>query len=405
VTILHRLLAYGRAVLKWDAPLEALRDRRKQGRIPTPVVVRAIMAMCFCRLGSLNALGQTRDNSLWRRWLGQELPSPDTLGRVAGLMDLEGLRAMAHHVYDRLKRGKALAPPSHGLMVAILDGHEINASYRRHCPACLERIIHTTQGDRIQYYHRLVALSLRGQDLPLMLDAEPIRPGEDEVGAALRLLDRVRDHYPRAFDVVQGDALYADPRFFRWALDHGKHALAVLKDDRRDLFQDAVRLFQDQPPATVRDAAVLRECWDLEGFTTWPQVPVPVRVVHSRETRSTCRQLDGQIEENVSDWYWVTTLPARTVSTGALVHMGHHRWDIENQGFNELVNQYHADHLYRHDPTAIQVFWLLTQLCLNVFVAFFRRNLKPAVRIAVSMLHVARMILSGLYAPLARSPT
>jgi hypothetical protein len=85
--------------------------------------------------------------------------------------------------------------------------------------------------------------------------------------------------------------------------------------------------------------------------------------------------------------------------------MGHHRWDIENQGFNELVNQYHADHLYRHDPTAIQVFWLLTQLCLNVFVAFFRRNLKPAVRIAVSMLHVARMILSGLYAPLARSPT
>jgi hypothetical protein len=225
------------------------------------------------------------------------------------------------------------------------------------------------------------------------------------VAASLRLLGRVLGQYPRAFDVIQGDALYTDPRFFQWALDHGKQALAVLKNDQRDLLQDAGRLFQDQPPTTVRDANLLRECWDLEGFTTWPQVQGPIRVVHSRETRSVRRQLDGQIHEEVSDWYWVTTLPARTVSTGAVVHMGHHRWDIENQGFNELVNQYHADHVYRHDPTALQVFWLLTQLCLNVFVAFFRRNLKPAVRTAVSMLHVARLVLSGLCAPQARSPT
>ncbi|MFA6132980.1 MAG: hypothetical protein WC869_03060 [Phycisphaerae bacterium] len=38
-------------MLKWDAPLEAIRDGRSQGRIPTSVVVRAVLAMCFCRLG------------------------------------------------------------------------------------------------------------------------------------------------------------------------------------------------------------------------------------------------------------------------------------------------------------------------------------------------------------------
>ncbi|MFH0981094.1 MAG: hypothetical protein V2A79_06115 [Planctomycetota bacterium] len=42
---------------------------------------------------------------------------------------------------------------------------------------------------------------------------------------------------------------------------------------------------------------------------------------------------------------------------------------------------------------------------LNVFVAFFRRNLKPAVQKAVSMLHVARLMLAELYLPLARGPT
>jgi IS4 transposase len=101
----------------------------------------------------------------------------------------------------------------------------------------------------------------------------------------------------------------------------------------------------------------------------------------------------------------VTTLPKAQASTHAILHLGHRRWGIENEGFNELVNQYHADHVYRHEPTAMLVFWLLTQLCLNVFTAFFRRNLKPAARAAMSMLHVARRMLAELYRPQARAPT
>jgi hypothetical protein len=391
--------------LKWDGLLDAIRDSRSRGQIATAVVVRAVLAMCFCRLGSLNALGQTAGLGLWRRWLGRALPSPDTIGRVAALLDLEGLRALGHHVYDRLKRNKALPNPAHGLIAAILDAHESHATYKRHCSGCLERRITTARGERVQYYHRLVAISLVTRDLRLMLDAEPILPGEDEIAAALRLLDRVIEQYPRAFDLVQGDALYADPRFFNFAMAHGKNAMAVLKDDRRDLLQDAKRLFEDQPPSLIRDACVRRECWDIEGFTTWPQVNGPVRVVRSRETQSVRRQLDGQVQQQTTEWYWVTTLPASVASTGAVVQIGHRRWDIENQGFNELVNQYHADHVYRHEPTAILAFWLLAQFCLNVFCAFFRRNLKPAARKAVSMLHVARLMLAELYAPLAREPT
>lgn len=391
--------------MKWDAPLDAIRDGRKQGHIPTKIILRAVLAMCLCRLGSLNALGQTKPNSFWRRWLGRDLPSPDTIGRVACLVDLEGVRALGHHLYERLKRGKALDPPPHGLIAAIVDGHETHATYKRHCSGCLERRIQTAQGERIQHYHRVVAVSLATRDLRLMLDAEPILPGEDEVAAVLRLLDRVIRHYPRAFDLIQGDAMYADPRFFHWAIEHGKYAMAVLKDDRRDLLQDAQRLFEDMPPASIRDGNCLRECWDLEGFTTWPQVKAPVRVVRSRETRSIRRQLDAHTQSQTSEWYWVTSLPMAQASTGAAVQIGHGRWDIENQGFNELVNQYHADHVYRHEPIAMLVFWLLTQLSLNIFVAFFRRNLKPAVQKAFSMLHVARLMLAALYLPWPRGPT
>jgi len=45
------------------------------------------------------------------------------------------------------------------------------------------------------------------------LDAEQQLPGEDEVACAIRLLDRVVAKYPRAFDVVIADALYARSDF------------------------------------------------------------------------------------------------------------------------------------------------------------------------------------------------
>ena len=88
----------------------------------------------------------------------------------------------------------------------------------------------------------------------------------------------------------------------------------------------------------------------------------------------------------------------------AVVDMGHDRWSIENQGFNELVNRWHAAHVYKHHPTALLVFFLLAMLCLNVFMAFYCRNLKPAVRRTVSMLHVGQLIAAELYTSIRGPP-
>jgi len=237
-----------------------------------------------------------------------------------------------------------------------------------------------------------------------MLDAEPIQPGKDEVGTALRLLDRVVRAYPRAFDVLLGDALYADSRFFNYALDHGKDALAVLKDERRDLLQDAYALFGQTPPLDLPATNGRVQAWDLEGFTTWPQVRKSVRVVRSLETKTLHRQLPPHVEEQQADWVWVTTLPKARAGSAAVLHMGHGRWTIENQGFNEMVNQRYADPVYKHEPRAIPSklrarlnFWLLAMACLHVFRAFYGRNLKPALRRAANMVNVARRIAAELH--------
>ena len=98
----------------------------------------------------------------------------------------------------------------------------------------------------------------------------------------------------------------------------------------------------------------------------------------------------------------MTTLSPLRVPTGAVVQMG--RWDVENQGFNELVNRWHADHVYRHQATAMLVTWLWTMLAANLSAAFYRRNLKPALRMAYDTLQIARLMCAELYESLPIQP-
>ncbi len=360
--------------------------------------------MMLARLGSLNALEQSRKSPFWRGWLRGELPSADTVGRVCQLVDVQTLRDANHQMYARLKRSKALAPAPHGLVMAVFDAHESHATYRRRCDGCLQRTIHTKEGDRIQYYHRTVTVQLVTANFFMLLDAEPIRPGEDEIAAALRLFDRVVDRYPRAFDVAMGDGLYARSDFFNHVRSGGKHAMAVLKDEQRDLLQDARSLCEHTEPTVRQTERGSRQYWDFDGFTTWPQCQHPVRVVRSLETTQVRRQLNQEVDTLVSDWFWVTTLPKGMAPTRVVVQFGHDRWSIENQGFNETSNRWHADHVYKHQANAMLVFWLLTMFAYNLFFAFYRRNLKSAVRDAYDTLQIGHMVIAELYHGLANRP-
>jgi len=201
---------------------------------------------------------------------------------------------------------------------------------------------------------------------------------------------------------VTGDALYAQAPFFEFVLERGKDVLTVLKDERRNLLQDAQGLFEHMEPTQTQNGSRQRCTWDAEGFRSWASLDRPLRVVRSLETTTVHRQLDKQEEPQVSDWMWVTTLSSSRASTNAVVDLGHSRWDIENQGFNELVNQWQSDHVYKHDPVAILAFWLLTMLVINVFRSFYLRNLKPQRRQHHSMLHITRCLAAELYQGLGR---
>jgi len=384
--VLTRILQYGRKIFGLEHRLEQLRDNRIKPQIPAARFYKAVFLLFLCRLPSLQALEGYRLQSALRRFLRGGMPCIDQIANISETAHLQDLRALLQRFYRQLGRNKVLRA-FHGHRLAVVDGHEINASYKRCCPACQQRELTVNGQKRIQYYHRAVVFQLVGPGFRLLLDFELLGPHEDEGTAALRLIQRVIATQPRCFDILLGDGLYPQARFFKLLRQHHKHALMVLKDERRDLLKDARALFTSPPSHCFQQGPTTYRCWDEAHFTSWESYPQGVRVVRSLETSLASDSAPAITKE----WIWVTTLPQDEVPTRNIVIFGHERWRIENEGFNELASYWHADHYFHHHPVSITAFWLMLFMAHALFHCFLR-NIQSIRRQGHSFLYWADLI-------------
>ena len=68
LAILKRLLTWAEKVATLGLLLDGFTDARRQPRIATSVIARSLWVMIVTRLGSLNAVEQTRSSLFWRRF-------------------------------------------------------------------------------------------------------------------------------------------------------------------------------------------------------------------------------------------------------------------------------------------------------------------------------------------------
>ena len=349
--------------------LAYITDRRIKPQILTIKILSAIVFIHIANLGSLNSFSQSKAG-----------PSVSTIARVADSVSLDGIREVGSNVY-KMSRAKKMIEPYMGQYIAIVDGHEIAVSDYCKCSHCRKRKRKIKNGIKYEYYHSFTALILAGEKYSFVLDIEPISPSESEVTSSYRLLERVCKNYPRAFKVLIGDALYLNAKIFKLLDAHHKKAIAVLKEERRQLFEEANRLSLLSKPEIYQDKKTTYKVWDHTIGGCWDGYGRNVRVIVSEET--TTKRVhtgDGKSWEQkteVSNWMWVTSF--MDSSLGDLkntVRICHSRWQIENKCFNETVNTWKADHIYRHSENAIIAFLLLLFICVNIFNIFCARNIK-----------------------------
>ena len=167
-----------------------------------------------------------------------------------------------------------------------VDGTELWATRRRHCSECQERLIGPTDAPVREYYHRAVVCQMLGTPPRMLLDVEPLLPGDGEREAARRLLTRVLEAHGRWVDLLVVDAEYAAGAWLNRVIPR-LWVLVRLKDRRYAIVQDVKGLWAGQPPVATweRDDGQPVQAWEAWEIRSWEEVSVPLRVVADREHR------------------------------------------------------------------------------------------------------------------------
>jgi hypothetical protein len=345
------------------AHAQQMSDARTDPEISPASVFLALLHGFVFRLPSFQQLESDLHHSYLQHWIGAERAfHDDTLRYSLCGFDLDPLEALLVDVNRRLKRGKAFDQGRvQGKLVAALDGIEVLSSFSRHCESCLERrVTRKDQAGRkieeIQYYHRAVGCQMVHSPVKPFLAIEWLQPGEGEDTAALRLLSRLPELYgSRFFDILLLDALYAQTPVLELLGEIGWDAVISLKQNSRDLYQSAVRLFARRPPDSTcteqRDHKTYQvQLWDTEGLPFTGDHPEPVRVVRSEEVLERNRYRQGELTSYSTDheWLWVTTLEQQVFPAAIIRQLGHSRWKQENNGWMDLTKHWAFKHGFLH---------------------------------------------------------
>jgi hypothetical protein len=359
--------------------LEERLGKFTDGRLAPVVPLAPVLNTWFWgltkRLGSTEQIGDLLQDPRWRRLIGlqrEDGGSPDTAGRILDDLCAAEWHEFALESFFRARRAGVLTDDGpYGQRCAIVDLNELFTSRKRHCPACQQRAVTVADADGqthkvTEYFHQAVALVWAGGALTWPIDWELLQPGEGELTAALRLLQRVLPRLRQSLDLILGDALYCCRPFFQTVCGAGLQALAVCSG-QTDLDAELDYLQTQQPPRLTCAGDVAQ--WEL-ATTAWErdlQLGRPLRVLHCERRYAAQPWKHERRELRV-----VTSAPVEVLPAGQGWKVGRCRWKIEDSTFNLLTRDYGLTHNYRHSAGAILGLLVLRSLALCLTCAYRR---------------------------------
>lgn len=382
--MLKRLWRYFDKIFQLKKALSELKNEGFSKRYNEPLLTQILLIAMLMRLPSFNSLDQCthRNSKVWKKLLNtEEVPSVFTLARGLRKSDIDGLRRFVKESNHKLRRNKALdtSNSSYGFMVAAVDGHETISSELRCCEGCKVREKTVKEEKVDEYYHQYVICQLVLCSIPVVIDQEPIGPGEGELTAGRRLIERILREQARMIDIFCFDALYLDSKLLNRLDKANKYWIAVLKQENREAYQEVDSLVEDAQPIEMK-INKNREVtlWDMDGLVGWDNLDKPFRALVSKEREYKYKRVSRQKKIKVvesSQWRWLTNMPS-SYPAKIVYHLAHGRWHVENRGFNDLVNNCHFDHPFHHHRHALLAMLWIISIAFNLSYAFFNRNLK-----------------------------
>lgn len=213
-------------------------------------------------------------------------------------------------------------------------------------------------------YHKEIEVFARvvGERPGLIIGHETVtdkgRAGKQEYKphVAIRLVKKLKEMYGRGIDVIVGDAIYLNKKFIEAVQEEGYEAVIRLKDNQRLMKEEVEGLYK------LKEAEEIEKTKEKE-IKCWSEIieyqGIKLKVVKFKEKY----KKRGEIKEDII--YVVST--DKKLKNSTINKIIHARWDIENEGFNELKNQCHMNHCYICEENAIQVILEMMIMSYNLW--------------------------------------
>jgi hypothetical protein len=396
---------YPDKVFDLPARRRGIRDHRPQAHIPTRVLSASLLLAALLRVPSLLQWPAETGRRGWPRLTGwKQVISDDALGCVLERCQTEDWRAVLVAVNQTLKANKAFESAKiNGLLVVALDANEPFHRRCRCCPDCCQRPLAVKEAAGqtqtvIEDYHRPVYAQIHGPDFSVILDLEPVRPGEDEAAAAGRRLGRMRRLYgPRFFDAVTAAAWSATGPFLAAVQKLGGAGVSVLKQERYEIYQETSVLSREPAPRVWSWENRQIQLREVSALNFGAAGAVRVVLAEEQWTARSRRAGRPAVRARQSHWRWVVQ-GLDGYGPEVIWRIGHQRWGVENHAFNELTQYYHLTHCPRHEPVALVVWLRIRVLGFNLFELFVRLHGKVWRAGRVALQELARQLDRALEA-------
>jgi hypothetical protein len=384
----HQFEAYLDKVFDFSQRVATLPEGRQWPQHPWKKVFDAVFLGAAMQMPSLLQIEAECLNGSLAKRIGPI--SDDTLGYALQRQSPEPVFALGCEIARRLKRNGVLRSDwSRGLVVAAVDGIEICSSFVRCCDACMHREVqHKVRGEMrtdVQYYHRLVAVTIVSTPFPIPLGIRFQKDGEAEVPCALALLQDLVSQLGRRFvDILVGDAIYLQAPFVKEVETLGLDWAFTLKENQPDLLREAERLAAGPPAVIELDADRELRLWHAPE-ADWPvadrlvRVVKTVRIDHKRKVTVSQegahrKKTKTEVTEESTNFY-ATNFELGSIPPVFVYHLGRSRWRIDTEVFQTLTTDCHLKHPAVHQSTALVVLTMIRLLAYTLSLVFYRQQI------------------------------
>ena len=350
------------------------REKNKKIKIKASTTAKMLFMGMFCREKSINQIVEkVHKRKKYRNLFYKKEIIPKMHGFRDGIKDinLEDLKQINKNIIRKAKKNKIYREGTIDRLVVVgIDGTENFGSYKKNwnnsfkCKVKNQKYINGKKEVIEEEYHKQINVFARivGKRPGIILGYEKITCNgnegkqEYEPNVGIKLIEKLKKQYGAGIDVIVGDAIYLNEKVIKAIKKEKYIGVFRLKENNRKIYEDAKGLFKIKKSNEFKyKGQKIKYCTDIFEY------------------RGNKVKVIKYIEQEEKEIYVVCTdadLNEKTINK--IIHA---RWDIENEGFNELKNGWNMKHCYMADEKGIDVILQMIIMSYNLWELYLYGHL------------------------------